>query len=74
LRGGLDLEHGGEVAENLNALYEFMVRRLFQASAKNDTDILDEVSELLREVKAGWDEMPDNYRRMSKEALEQQKK
>jgi flagellar protein FliS len=51
-----------------------MVRRLFQASAKNDTDILDEVSELLREVKAGWDEMPDNYRRMSKEALEQQKK
>jgi flagellar protein FliS len=74
LRGGLDLEHGGEVAENLNALYDFMVRRLFQASAKNDTDILDEVAELLREVKAGWDEMPENYRRMSKEALEQQKK
>jgi flagellar protein FliS len=73
LRGGLDLEKGGEVADNLNSLYDFMVRRLFEASAKNDVAILDEVAELVREVKAGWDEMPDNYRRMSKVELEKQK-
>ncbi len=74
LRGGLDLDNGGEVADNLNALYDFMVRRLFQASARNDVAILDEVAELLRNVKTAWDEMPDNYRRMSKEELDKQKK
>jgi flagellar protein FliS len=74
LRGGLDLEKGGEIAENLNALYEFMVTRLLKSSARNDVSILDEVSELLREVKTGWDQMPDNYRQMSKEELIKQKK
>lgn len=72
LRAGLDHEKGGAIADNLNALYDYMVRRLFEASSKNEISMLDEVSELLREVKSGWDEMPENYRRMSKAELEKQ--
>ncbi|MVW76269.1 flagellar export chaperone FliS [Pseudomonas xionganensis] len=55
LREGLDLEQGGEVAANLDSLYEYMVSRLVEANLQNEPDILDEVAVLLRNVKAGWD-------------------
>jgi len=58
LQGSLDLEQGGEVARNLDALYDYMVRRLGEAGAGNDPAILDEVASLLLEVKRGWDELP----------------
>jgi flagellar protein FliS len=55
LREGLDHTQGGEMAGNLDSLYAFMLQRLSQANLKNDIAMLDEVSELLREIKAGWD-------------------
>ena len=51
----LDLERGGKIAENLRALYEYMLVRLTQANAYNDTRIVGEVSNLVREIKTGWD-------------------
>lgn len=55
LREALDLEQGGEVAANLDSLYEYMVSRLVEANVKNEAEPLDEVAGLLRNVKAGWD-------------------
>lgn len=55
LREGLDLEQGGEVAANLDNLYEYMVARLLEANLKNEAAPLDEVAGLLRNVKTGWD-------------------
>jgi len=55
LRQALDMEKGGEIAENLDRLYEYMTTRLMEANLKNDPAIVEEVSELLREVKTGWD-------------------
>ncbi|MDX1754703.1 MAG: flagellar export chaperone FliS [Marinobacter sp.] len=55
LKSFLDLEQGGELAERLEALYDYMERTLFEASAKNDAEKLDEVANLLRQVKEGWD-------------------
>jgi flagellar protein FliS len=55
LRGGLDLQQGGELAANLESLYEYMVSRLLEANVKNETAPLDEVAGLLRNVKSGWD-------------------
>lgn len=55
LRQGLDLERGGEIAVNLDRLYDYMTRRLMEANVQNDLTILEEVSSLLREVKDGWD-------------------
>ena len=51
----LDMERGGKIAENLRALYEYMLVRLTQANAYNDTRIVSEVTNLVREIKAGWD-------------------
>lgn len=55
LRDSLNVDQGGELAANLDRLYAFMQQRLSEANLKNDAAILDEVSELLREIKAGWD-------------------
>lgn len=57
LRVSLDMERGGELAANLEALYRYMVRRLLEANLRGDAGILTEVSSLLREVQAGWREM-----------------
>ncbi|QEY59169.1 flagellar export chaperone FliS [Pseudomonas sp. C27(2019)] len=55
LRQALDVQKGGELAENLDRLYEYMTTRLMEANLKNDPAIVEEVSDLLREVKSGWD-------------------
>lgn len=55
LRGSLNMDAGGEIAANLDALYEYMLQRLMTAHAENNPAILGEVSSLLGEVKAGWD-------------------
>jgi len=55
LREGLDLDKGGEVAANLDRLYEYMVTRLFEANLHNTVAPLEEVAVLLRNVKSGWD-------------------
>ena len=58
LRASLNMEVGGEIAVNLDNLYEYMTRRLAEASMANDAAILDEVAELLKEIKGAWDVMP----------------
>ena len=55
LRDVLDKQAGGELAENLDRLYEYMNSRLLEASRHNDVAKLDEVARLLAEVKSGWD-------------------
>lgn len=54
LKGALDLAAGGEIAANLDALYDYTMRRLVVANLDNDVTILDEVTRLLSEIRAGW--------------------
>ncbi len=62
LRTSLDMETGGPIAANLDDLYEYMTRRLIDATTQNDTDALTEVGDLMLEVKGAWDAMPDEVR------------
>lgn len=55
LNGSLNMEAGGELAQNLRQLYDYMALRLVEANLKNDVEILDEVTRLLTEIKEGWD-------------------
>jgi flagellar protein FliS len=61
LRTSLDADKGGDIAANLDSLYEYMGRRLLEANVSNDPAIIDEVITLLQEVKAGWDNIPAEY-------------
>lgn len=58
LRASLDLETGGEIAQNLDDLYDYMTRRLARANVENDPVLLDEVISLMKSVKGAWDELP----------------
>jgi len=57
LRNFLDKEKGGEVAANLEKLYEYIEVRLFQANARNSAEYVDECVALLKQVKSAWDEI-----------------
>jgi flagellar protein FliS len=58
LSESLDYEIGGEVAENLGSLYEYMNMRITDASIEKSTEPLVEVMKLLLEIKSGWDAIP----------------
>jgi len=58
LKACLDKNAGGELAQNLLTLYDYMNQRLLIANLKNDTDILDEVNQLLTELKGAWESIP----------------
>jgi flagellar protein FliS len=58
LRNSLNFKAGGEVAHNLDALYEYMCTRLVQANAQNRPEWLDEVSRLLNEIRSAWLQLP----------------
>lgn len=62
LRGSLNLEEGGEVAANLDALYDYMTRTIMQANRNNDPEQVQEVVNLLLEVRQGWTEMPEDIK------------
>ncbi|MGB6308021.1 MAG: flagellar export chaperone FliS [Steroidobacteraceae bacterium] len=53
----LDMERGGQIAENLRALYLYMLDRLTVANVTNDARIVGEVISLVRKVKSGWDQI-----------------
>ncbi len=54
LKGGLDLERGGEMAANLHELYSYCSLRLTQANLHNDVARIEEVERLIEPVAAAW--------------------
>lgn len=61
LKNALNHQQGGEIADNLAALYDYMKRRLMQANLHNDVAALDEVSGLLENIADAWRQIGPNY-------------
>jgi len=59
LRAALDKKAGGEIAEGLDALYEYMSSRLLTANINSDPAILEEVQRLLTELRDAWNAIAD---------------
>ncbi|HEX5458630.1 MAG TPA: flagellar export chaperone FliS [Steroidobacteraceae bacterium] len=54
LRGSLNLQKGGPLAQNLSDLYEYMTRRLMLANLNSDPAPVVEVLSLLGEIRSAW--------------------
>ncbi|HIF9317395.1 TPA: flagellar export chaperone FliS [Photobacterium damselae] len=61
LRDCLSMEDGGDVANNLDSLYDYMIRQVSTANAENQPEPIDEVITMLREIKSAWDQIPSEY-------------
>lgn len=60
LRSALDMSiEDSALPENLDNLYDYMGRRLLEASAGNKVEIVVEVMELMKTLKSGWDGIAD---------------
>jgi len=57
LKASLDFEVGGELAQRLASLYDYMCMRLLHANLRNDAAALGEVSKLLGELKEAWEQI-----------------
>lgn len=62
LAAALDHEQGGEIAERLASLYDYMVRLLMQANLHNDEKRLDEAAQLLEDIGSAWREIAPQTR------------
>ncbi|MGB5856534.1 MAG: flagellar export chaperone FliS [Oceanisphaera sp.] len=58
LRAALNHEEGGDIAANLDNLYEFIMGELVLANSENNIEKLEAVSGLLRGIKESWDLIP----------------
>ncbi|MCO5400274.1 flagellar export chaperone FliS [Ralstonia soli] len=54
LRASLDTQRGGEIAQQLDSLYDYMLRRLTLANINNDEAMLEEVDRLLAPIQEAW--------------------
>lgn len=57
LKASLDVEAGGELAERLGSLYDYMTTRLLHANIHNQVPPLDEVKNLLGELQDAWQQI-----------------
>lgn len=55
LRSSLDKKAGGELAENLDSMYRYMTDRLYYANIKMEAEPVQEVVDLLLDLRSAWD-------------------
>ena len=52
---GLDYERGGDIARNLNRLYNFILRQLIGINSRGNTSIYNHLVKILSELRDGWE-------------------
>lgn len=57
LKAGLNLKDGGDVAQNLHALYDYMSMTITKANLRSDARLVDEVLSLLQPIQQAWADM-----------------
>jgi len=73
LRASLDKSAGGEIAANLDALYDYMSRRLLHANIKNDLAAVEEVHGLMADLRGAWEAIGDQNAQPAEAPSMQQK-
>ncbi len=58
LRASLNLEAGGQIAANMADLYDYASNQLVRANMNNRPELLEEVANLLRQIRSAWIQIP----------------
>ena len=58
MRECLDMQAGGELADNLYALYQYMAQELFRANFKNDSETIRNIQTMLKDIRGSWEKIP----------------
>ena len=61
LRDALNPEQGGEIADNLDALYDYIQRLLLSAHRESSVEKLDEATKLLSQLANTWREIAPSH-------------
>ena len=72
LQASLDFRYSTELSQNLYYVYDYIKTCLITSIAKKDAGKIDEAIALLKEIKAGWDGIPDDIRLMDEMQLRNQ--
>ena len=70
LQDTLDMENGGEIAENLYRIYGYMQRRLMDVDIRNDASAIDDVIAKLQELNVSWKKVAAGEARQTQEDVE----
>ncbi|WP_272656755.1 flagellar export chaperone FliS [Providencia sp. PROV157] len=60
LKQSLNYEAGGELAEDLASLYEYMTMQLLRANLENNVAYVQEVYQLLSDIASAWQQIGAN--------------
>lgn len=60
LKQALNHEAGGEIADNLASLYDYMIMRLLNANLENNVAYIQEVYQLLSDIASAWQQIEAN--------------
>ena len=63
LKAGLNHENGGELAANLQSVYDFCILELTKANLHNNAEILDTVLKIIEPIASAWHEIADSGNR-----------
>lgn len=66
MRECLDMDAGGELADNLYSLYQYMAQELFRACFKNDAETIRNIQTMLKDIRGSWEKIPINMHYMQK--------
>lgn len=64
----LDMQAGSEIAKSLFALYSFVYNRLLEANIEDNAGKLDEVTQVLSELRESWESLEESRIAVSDEA------
>jgi flagellar protein FliS len=59
LQASIDKDKGGEIAETLASLYNYIVTLLCDANIENNVSKIDEAISIINNIKDGWDGISD---------------
>lgn len=65
LKVGVDVQSGGEIAENIYALYDYCYRTVFTASRENSLEKVDEILTIFQGLSESWKQMPNDIKQAS---------